>query len=401
MSDKIDACVARLRDQDFLIVQDAFSRFKSADSDFRHGVLKGLSTAHEPYGLCQVQAVCEGATYKILAPHACRLALTLLPLEHDQGVLELRVSRERTLTNFANMPSLHTLELLELDGMYELQTLSGLEGASRLHTLYLSQCENLTDVTEIGQLTTLHTLGLSGCGSIGGNVLEDLRFLNSLHGLAHLSLSDLPASAYGLNGWHSAENSSFLPMLQELNLSYFQGYDLAPMDNAAAELIVPSVRTLDLSSSPELGSIDGLLATDVFDAIKEADESWWAEQAGDPPETPRRWSRAYFEQMLPRLEAHACASWARPQLMALQELRLSECKALADIDCLRLFPQLQRIDLSFTGITSAAALIELENLEYIDLRGCEKLRPELQHKYEGKDACSRLRSALSAESTVD
>ena len=87
--------------------------------------------------------------------------------------------------------------------------------------------------------------------------------------------------------------------------------------------------------------------------------------------------------------------------MALQELRLSECKALADIDCLRLFPQLQRIDLSFTGITSAAALIELENLEYIDLRGCEKLRPELRHKYEGKDACSRLRSALSAQSTVD
>ena len=148
-------------------------------------------------------------------------------------------------------------------------------------------------------------------------------------------------------------------------------------------------------------SVDGLLLADAFEAIREADEGWWSEQDSECPEHPRRWSREYFDKMLPILEDYADASWRRPNLIQLEELRLRECNELSDIDCLQVFSQLKYIDLSVTGITSAAALSDLDHLEFVDLRGCENLHPpDLRCKFDGVEACNLLRHSLKTTTTT-
>jgi hypothetical protein len=153
----------------------------------------------------------------------------------------------------------------------------------------------------------------------------------------------MPSYSTGFRGWDYG--LSRLPKLTSLELESYRAFDLLPVDNAATQLIVPSLRSLSLSYSRELTNLDGLIigneCSDEFLDDIDDDER-----------------RGLIER--------------RPRLTHLESLEVIECMALANVD----------------------AIAWLETLTTIDLTNCSKLPEAWQKRHEGRAACDALRADI-------
>ena len=270
-------------------------------------------------------------------------------MEPHLGITRLDISKS-DIESAAELAVFTKLNRLSLASLRKLSTLGDISALEELTYFEVFQCEALASIATLSTLTSLKELHLCGCGPIDDNLFEDIGFLEPLEALERLSMNDVPPYSFGFRGWDYG--ISKLTKLTSLALEHYRAADLSPGEDAAAQLIVSSLRSLSLSYSRALTDLDGLVVGNAcsHDFLDDIDDD------------ERR-------ELIER----------RPRLAHLESLEVIECTELLNVD----------------------AIAWLDTLTTIDLRGCTKLPQTWQKRHEGRESCDALRADIRQQPSQD
>lgn len=255
--------------------------------------------------------------------------------------------------------TLPLLENLDLGGCMKLTDLNALATLTNLRRLNISNCHAIT-TSSIGQLTTLLKLEV-----VTANVCKSLESLNPLlHSLAirEVQCTTTKIDSDGIRCL--GDNCALLerltlansPRVKDLRIALRLGAHLAFLslngcfvtDDGVSLLhrTAPNLQELSMSSCHEITQLD------------------------------------FIPKLIQRLDISRCANITNEALCSLSKLQALEILNLADIEavtivsCLAECSRLQEVDLSFTGIHTAAAFVRWDvgavahSIKRVELEAC-------------------------------